>query len=343
MQEKPNGLKIEYLNNPYLVNIILIVAIYLTAELGKILGLHQLPLSISVVWPPTGISLAAVLIFGFKVWPGILLGNFAYDYLHLYPQASTILPPLLTALAVASGSLLQALIGGWIIRRYNTREYFTTLQDITIFLVPAGLLTCMVASTIGVTALYLFNNSQLDPIRTWVTFWLGDSLGVYILTPFIVVWLIQKPRALIQNHPYEAILMFLLLVILSYFTFYLKYPFWHLFIPFTVWVAYVFRMHGATLVIFLISMTAITLTSLGFGPFNNFEMLDPLLVLVSFLEIIVATALILAAVVNERELAWQLLQNLNIDLKQAINMYSEELKETYLEIQEKANIKKPPH
>lgn len=68
----------------WFANIFLIFIIYYTAELSRLLGNEGTPLAISIAWPATGFSLAALLLFGYRLWPGIFLGNFCYNLLYLY-------------------------------------------------------------------------------------------------------------------------------------------------------------------------------------------------------------------------------------------------------------------
>ena len=53
--------------------------------------------NVSPVWPPTGLAIAAVVILGYRVWPGILLGALAANAF-LTPA------PLLTDVAISIGN-----------------------------------------------------------------------------------------------------------------------------------------------------------------------------------------------------------------------------------------------
>ena len=77
----------------WFLNLFLALLIYCNAEVGRQLGIRGEPLAISVVWPATGFSLGAVLLFGFGVWPGILLGNLAYNFSHFLLPETQIFSP----------------------------------------------------------------------------------------------------------------------------------------------------------------------------------------------------------------------------------------------------------
>lgn len=319
------------MENPWfwlLFNLSLGLVIFANAEFGRLLGIQGQSLAISVVWPATGFSLAAMLLFGYKTWPGIFLGNFLYNSLNLYLSIGTFLGPIITGSIISLGSLAQAFLSAYIMRRYSTEKYFYTVKDILIFLIPASLLSCLVASTIGVTALYIYGTLSLESLPyVWAVFWLGDTMGVYIFTPLIVVWSLGRPLNTILKYYKEIILIITVFLLLSFFTFVLNYPLEHLFLPLSLWITYRFCMHGATMSIFVISLTAIIFTSLGFGLYSPIAYPGALGVLVSFLEIIVAASLLLAAVIHEREAAWKLVQSQNQDLQATIEMREEALKE----------------
>jgi integral membrane sensor domain MASE1 len=317
----------------WMVNGLLALAIIVTAELGRLVGIQDLPLAISVVWPPSGIALAGLLLFGIQAWPGILVGSFAYNFLHIYLANPGLAGPFTAALVVATGSLAQALLSAYIIQRFSSPRFFATVTDVLIFLIPAGLIANIVASSIGISALYFSGFLAASAVgNTWITFWLGDSLGVYVFTPLIVIWATQRPTVRLSEYGWEAGLMLIALMALGLLTFAKDYPLLHLFIPLTLWTTYRFRLHGATLAILAITLMDVIPTSLGYGPFSTYTVGDQLLIQVSFIEVIVIASLLLAAVVNERQRAWRLLMMHNVDLQDAVDTHRQELREMHTEI-----------
>ncbi|NGX58273.1 MAG: hypothetical protein K940chlam3_01178 [Chlamydiae bacterium] len=326
--------KIQYPLFRWVVNLILAIIVFIAAMIGGSLGIKGIALEFSLIWPAAGISLAAVLLFGFRVLPGVFLGNFCYNFLQLYAPAPLILDDIIVAGFVSLGSTFQAFLGGYIIRRYTLDEYFNSLKDVLIFLIPAGLLTCVIASTIGNFAVFLYGGLfEKDILYTWVTFWLGDLTGVYIFTPLLVIWALEKPSKTQKKYVIEAILILIFFIIISYATFVLNYRFTHLYLPLCIWAAFRFSMHGATLMVFLTSVLTILLTSLGFGPFvPTPSVINPLLFLVSFLGVIVSTSLILAAVIKEREQSSIILEKSNYELQEEVHNKLEEIRDIYHEM-----------
>ncbi len=317
----------------WFINIFLILIIFYNAELGRSLGIKGLMLPASVIWPATGISLGALLLFGNKVIPGVFFGNFLYNLLHLYFVDHKSISALTVAFLISFGSLAQAVVGGFIMRRYTSVEYFKTTRDIFIFLIPAGILTCFIAPTVGNVVLYMFHFLPKEMFfASWFTFWIGDTMGVYIFTPLIVVWSLQKFIPRFAEYKWETIGMLFVFVMLSIFTAISNLPLGHMFIPLSMWVTFRYRMHGATTIIFLTSLVTLIPTTLGYGTFIANLVTNQLIILVSLLDLIVAISLFLAALINDREEAWTVLETTNKNLRYAIGKYVDELKEMNLEV-----------
>src|SRR5262245_20864994 len=74
---------------------------YFSASLGFKAAFPEIAEEVTAVWPPAGISLAALLIFGPRMWPGVALGAFLANY--LLKQES-----LGTAAGITLGNTLEA-------------------------------------------------------------------------------------------------------------------------------------------------------------------------------------------------------------------------------------------
>src|SRR6267154_3057542 len=164
-----------------LAKITALALVYLVAgKLGlKLAFLHQ---SASAVWPPTGIALAAVLLLGYRVWPGIWLGAFLVNI--------TTAGTLLTTVCIAGGNTLEVLLGAWFVQRYaNGWHAFERARDVFRFALFAAGLSTKVSATIGVTSLALGGFAPWDGYTAiWMTWWLGDAVSALTITPLIVIW-----------------------------------------------------------------------------------------------------------------------------------------------------------
>lgn len=286
----------------FLLNIFLAILIYANAEAGRLLGIMNQPLNVSLVWPSTGFSLAALLLFGFKTLPGVFLGNFCYNALHLVAyKGSPLFPSIATALLVTVGSTLQAYVGGFIMRRYTSFRYFQSAKDMVIFFLGGGILTCLIASTIGVIALYHYGTFSSNMLwYFWSTFWIGDTLGIYIVTPLIVVWSLKKFTLPLKSYLGELIGMVIAFFLISIGEYRFDYPLWFLYIPLALWTTYRFQALGSTILVLLIALVSVIGVSYGHGfSYSAYPFYYPLFLLVQRLMITVVVSLFLAGTIYQ--------------------------------------------
>jgi two-component system, NtrC family, sensor kinase len=322
----------------YRLKVILVMSIivYLFAELGRIIGLVGGGLKISAAWPAAGVELALLLLYGFSIWPAILIGNIL-NYLHLVSLAGVHLgTALLVGFIDAIASTLQALVGAYIIRRYASQGAFNSPHDVIIFLFFGGIITCLIGCTISVPgfAIVGFIPSSLFAY-TWLTYWIGDTIGVYLFTPVIIGFVVYKHFKWTWNKIFEFSVISILLVCVLYLVFAKEYPLLHLFLPLFIWTAFRFRIQETTAILLVTALIAIIATFQGHGPFIGFvkgTLNQSLLFLIIFVQMISATTLILIGTLNEREDAWNLLKDYSTDLEQTVNLRTQQLNDVQEEI-----------
>src|SRR6266446_8456881 len=101
--------------------------------------------SASPVWPPAGIALAALVVFGYRTWPAIFLGAFLVNV--------TTAGNIATSLCIATGNTLEAVCGAWLVNRFaNGMRVFDRSQDVFKFTVAVTLST-LISPTFGVSSL----------------------------------------------------------------------------------------------------------------------------------------------------------------------------------------------
>src|SRR5262249_22040199 len=153
---------------------------YATARFG--LSLDAVHGFATAVWPPTGIALAALVLYGYGLWPGIALGAFLVN---LSSGA-----PVLVACGMALGNTLEAVVGTVLLKRVvGFRPSLDRLQDVLGLILLAAGLSTLISATIGVTSGWL---GGIIPAVTygkaWRTWWLGDALGDLVMAPLLFVW-----------------------------------------------------------------------------------------------------------------------------------------------------------
>ncbi|NMG56236.1 PAS domain S-box protein [Aromatoleum aromaticum] len=138
----------------------------------------------SPVWPAAGFALAALLVWGARCWPGVWLGAFV---IVLLPDRTT--SGALVAALGASGMTLQALLGVCLARRCLRSSSFPARnRDIARLVLLTGPLASLVASSIAVAALLAFE--RIAPAAgpsEWLTWWAGDTLGVLLFAPLVLL------------------------------------------------------------------------------------------------------------------------------------------------------------
>ena len=276
-------------------------AIYFVA--GKLgLKLALVHASATAVWPCTGIALAAILFLGYRLWPGIWLGAFA---LNLMTAGSVI-----TSISIATGNTLEGVLGAYLVNRYaHGRNAFGRVQDTFKFAFLAGMLSAAISATFGVTALSLGGFAtwaNYGPI--WSTWWLGDAASAVVVTPLLVLWILDHHIRWnwVRFSEFAALMVGMFLVgqivfgglLLSPVT---HYPLEYLGIPFLIWAAFRYGGRETASAIFLLSGISIWGTLHGFGPFVSRSPNNSLLMLQLFMVIFALMALVLAAAVAERK------------------------------------------
>ncbi len=177
--------------------ILLTAAVYYVAgRLGLLLAIP--PGYATAVWPASGLALAAVLLAGYRVWPGILLGSFlvnAYTA-HDASHAEALMQSLGIASIIGMGAALQALAGGWLIKRFvGYRNILTQGLSVITMLLLAGPISCVINASISVTTLWLAGSiPTTNYLFNWWTWWVGDSIGVLVFTPLALIMSLRPSR-----------------------------------------------------------------------------------------------------------------------------------------------------
>lgn len=287
--------------------LVAIAAIYTVAgKLGLRLGIVN-P-SASPVWAPTGIALAACLLFGTSVWPAIFAGAVVVNF--------TTTGLLLPSLGVALGNTLEAVVGAALVNRWaNGADAFDSGETAIRFAILAALGATVIAATLGVTSLTLAGLVPSTQYRdVWFTWWLGDLAGALIVAPPLILWGINQRTSWTRAHLAEALAaagITVLVAALSFGGVTLDVTGGHtlgfLAVPPLIWIAVRFGPREATTAVVVVAAIAIWELLRGSGPYN-----DSLLVLQAFMAVTDVTILVLAATVAERRRTAAQLQQLAI-------------------------------
>ncbi len=288
--------------------LVLGAAYFVTARLGLLLAIpggHVTP-----VWAPSGIALAALLLCGWRVWPGIWLGSFAANLWDFVGSPMSLATDIATSATLGAGASAAALLGAQLLFRYvGQRSPLERVRDVWAFLALGGALSCLVSATVGVTALCLGGFAPWSAYgQVWLTWWVGDTLGVFVVAPLLLAW--YRPTLSVPRTVWlEAACWFGLLITASFYVFvqgtlpFSGKPLAFVIIPFLIWPALRFGARGAATAVAVIAVVAVWGTTRGVGAFSVGTSTESLLLLGLFVGVVVVTALYIAAIVSEREQA----------------------------------------
>ncbi|MEX5217462.1 MAG: MASE1 domain-containing protein [Nitrospira sp.] len=296
--------------------------------------------SATPVWPPTGISLAAVLLLGYWVWPAVFVGALAVNL--------TTAGSLVSSIGIATGNTLESLLAGFLVNRFaGGREVFTRQRDTLKFVVLAGVLSTAVSATLGVTTLAFTEYLDWKAYGvTWMTWWLGDAVGALIITPVIVLWVSHPTVAWTRERLVEVGALLTLLCLVALVVFQSgqamtapNYPLAFLTFSILIWVAVRLGPRETATAILLCVAIAIWSTLQGTGPFVRGSLNETLLLLQAFTAVVAVTALALSVGVAERRRAEEELDQLNHTLERRILERTSALQGAVEQLQELDRLK----
>ncbi|HUN29046.1 MAG TPA: SpoIIE family protein phosphatase [Alphaproteobacteria bacterium] len=281
----------------YVAWIVLVASAYVFfAHLGFLVafGVKQ----ITAIWPPTGIALAALVLGGKRLWPGVFLGAFIANF--------TSQEPAVTALAIAGGNTLGPLLGAYLLERFNFDRTFTHVRDVTVFVVFGSILAMTVTATNGTLQLAL---AHVFPWRSygqqWFLWWVGDASGVLLFAPLILTWSDVRRSGIIAGDatPIEIAIAFPLAFASSLLEFFSHLPMAFPLYPFVVWAGV--RTGARLMTALLVAVTSLALwaTVHDLGPFTPLALPQRMVAFVVFTAVLAITGLVLCAITAERRSA----------------------------------------
>jgi len=246
--------------------------------------------TVTALWPPVGVGVAALVILGPGVWPGIVIGDL------LLADFST---PWGTIVGQTVGNTLEVVVAAMLFRRLTQKRIALERVWDVLALVACAALGTLISAVFGVVSLRLGDVIKADEFgsvfRTW---WLGDFCGALVFTPLILVWAARRRWLMPRMQLTEAVLLLAVLIVLIEVPSQRDVP--YIVFPVLIWAALRFGPFGAATAVAITASLTVWNTAHGSGPFVRASITHSVLASQLFVAVAALTSLILAAVTAER-------------------------------------------
>jgi signal transduction histidine kinase len=279
------------------LGVLVIAGAYLAAaKLGQTL---RYTASVSAIWPPAGLGMAVLYVFGLRWWPGIFLGELLVNGQLLLEHTDL---PLGSLLGQQAGNMAEVIVGAWLLRRWiGPRAALDRASDVGFMILAAGTATA-ISATVGTVSMYAGGVIETSEIPTfWRTWLLGDTAGALIVLPLALTWLGDPKGAWRRLRRFEGFALIGSVVVLSVLAVSTNAPLTYLVFPALIWAAFRFGPPGVTLATAITAALTIGITADQVGAFYKQPIDNRTLSTQLYLLVAALTSLFLSAVVSERE------------------------------------------
>jgi signal transduction histidine kinase len=273
----------------YAVKVGIVAGLYYGAARA---GLHLAYLhgSVTALWPPVGVGIAALVVLGPGVWPAIVIGDL------LVADFSS---PWGTVLGQTLGNTLEVVVAAVLFRRLVDRRVSLERVWDVLALVMCAAVGTLISATFGVVSLRLGNVIDAaefgSVFRTW---WLADFSGALVFAPLLLVWAGHRTWRMPRAQLAEGALLLAVLVVLIEVPSQPDVP--YIVFPILIWAALRFGARGAATTLAIVSSLTVWNTAHGSGPFTRSSITHSVLASQLFVAVAALTSLVLAAVTAER-------------------------------------------
>ncbi|WP_405595155.1 MASE1 domain-containing protein [Streptomyces sp. NBC_01092] len=272
--------------------VVVAAAYYGSAKLG--LEQQLVRGQVTPFWPPTGIALVALLLWGLRMWPGIALGAFLVNA----PLGPSILP----VLAIVAGNTIAPVCACLLLRRVRFRLTLDRLQDALALVFLGALGGMVISATIGTGVLVASEALAADDFwPTWSVWWTGDAMGILVIAPLLLAArTVRRPHGVPLLRWVEAAALLAGTTVASIVATRSPLNLLFLVVPFLIWAAFRFQLPGAAPCALITSVVAISAGAAGAGPFSGQDLLAKMVILQAFNGTVALTSLLLSATIAER-------------------------------------------
>jgi signal transduction histidine kinase len=309
----------------YAGGLVAIGVIYFALAKGG-LALASIHPSATPIWPPTGVALAAVLLWGYRAWPAIFTAAVIAN--------ATTAGSVATAIAIATGNSLEAVVGAYLINRWSSGcNTFSTPNSVAKFALICFVIATPISASIGLTSLATAGYiERTNFANAWVTWWLGDVTGALVIAPVIVLWASSHYHAFNRNEYLETIGVLATAAAIGLIAFSplieqtpSRDPLGFLVILPMLWAALRRGPRDTATVALVLAGFTIWGTLTGGGPFTTADLNVSFLLVLMFLISITVPSLLLSADVEVRKRGEERLRRAQIELERKVAERTQEL------------------
>jgi integral membrane sensor domain MASE1 len=277
----------------YAVRALAVTACYYgAARLGLLRQLSVGGAVVTPIYPPTGVAVAALLLLGLRYWPAVAIGSLLV--------VSSLTTPQPDVLVVMFGSTAAPVCSALLLRRARFHTDLGRLRD-GLALVFLGALTAMlISATVGAGQLLLTHKLGAGSFwPVWLAWWVGDAMGVLIVTPFLLMSRAPRRRPSLRRWK-EATALTVVACCLVPLAAYSPVSMLFLDYPLIIWAALRFQLVGSMLCALVTSVLATVAATDGVGAFTGLSRVEVLMKLQAFNGAMALTALLLSALITEQ-------------------------------------------
>lgn len=282
---------------------------YILAQIGRNTAIH--PGYASAIWPASGAALGLTILFGNYAIIGVFFASFfsnsgtdLFSGIWMDPGKN-----LYLSFVIGLFSALQCYAGKVVLSLKIPGCRISEKTQYVFLFIALEAIVCTISCTGSVTFMYLLGEIDLSLVRqSWLTWWAGDTLGVYIGAPFVLFWFRGAYKIPRWTEFLESIALLLLIVFFSLASFDLvtpivsiSYPLGYILIPLILWSAFRLGERPSSLAVVLSSIIAILGTISGSPQFYAESMNASYILLQFFVAVLSITSLLVASMVNERK------------------------------------------
>jgi signal transduction histidine kinase len=278
------------------LNAVVAAGYYGAGRLG--LELAYLDGAVAALWPPAGLGLAVLFLYGLRAVPGIVIGDL------LLGDYST---PLGTVLGQTVGNTVALVLAAVLLRRLSRgRGELEAVGDV-LALFECALVAAVVSAAIGPLSLRLGGVIPADELaRVFRTWTLGDAAGVLVVAPALLTWAARGRSGIRRGELLEGGILLVALVVLADLPPQRDVP--YIVFPLLLWAALRFGPRGAATATLVVCSITVWNTAQNDGPFVRDSLTQSLLSTQLFIATAAITSLLLAAVTAERRRASRALE-----------------------------------